>query len=58
MKPPKKFETFENREFPSRRLGTDQEVADVVVFLCSERANWINGANIPVDGAQGRPTAF
>ena len=55
---PEKFETFESREFPSRRLGTDQEVADVVVFLSSERANWINGANIPVDGAQGRPTAF
>jgi 3-oxoacyl-[acyl-carrier protein] reductase len=33
-------------------------VADVVAFVLSERASWINGANIPVDGAQGRPTVF
>ena len=26
--------------------------------LLSERAGWINGANIAVDGAQGRPGAF
>ena len=26
--------------------------------VLSERATWINGANIPVDGAQGRPSAF
>lgn len=55
---PEKYETFRTREFPAQRLGTDFEVADVVVFLASERANWINGASIPVDGAQGRPSAF
>jgi len=49
---------FVDREFPAGRLGTPEEVADVVAFLVSERANWINGAMIPVDGAQGRPTAF
>ena len=38
---------------PAGRLGTPEEVADVVAFLVSERANWINGAMIPVDGAQG-----
>lgn len=55
---PEAFEAFENRELPAGRLGTPEEVADVVVFLASERANWINGASIPVDGAQGRPSAF
>ena len=55
---PEEFAAFENRELPAGRLGTDFEVADVVVFLSSERANWINGAAIPVDGAQGRPNAF
>ena len=53
-----RFAQFEQREFPWGRLGTPEEVADVVVFLLSERANWINGANIAVDGAQGRPGAF
>jgi 3-oxoacyl-[acyl-carrier protein] reductase len=53
-----RFAEFERREFPWGRLGTAEEVADVVVFLLSERAGWINGANIAVDGAQGRPSAF
>jgi 3-oxoacyl-[acyl-carrier protein] reductase len=53
-----RFAAFEQREFPWGRLGTADEVADVVVFVLSERARWINGANIAVDGAQGRPSAF
>ncbi len=53
-----RFAEFEKREFPWGRLGTPEEVADVVVFLLSERAGWINGANIAVDGAQGRPSDF
>lgn len=32
------------------RLGDPQDVADVVVFLCSERARHITGAVVPVDG--------
>ena len=55
---PERFAAFEQREFPSARLGSPEEVADVAVFLLSERARWINGAHIPVDGAQGRPGAF
>ncbi len=55
---PERFAEFERREFPWQRLGRPEEVADVVAFLLSERASWINGANIPVDGGQGRPTAF
>jgi 3-oxoacyl-[acyl-carrier protein] reductase len=53
-----RFAEFERREFPWGRLGTPEEVADAVVFVLSPRASWINGANIAVDGAQGRPTAF
>ncbi|MCM3886067.1 SDR family NAD(P)-dependent oxidoreductase [Frankia sp. R82] len=55
---PDGFAEFVRRDFPAGRLGTDDEVADVVTFLLSERAAWINGADITVDGAQGRPTAF
>jgi 3-oxoacyl-[acyl-carrier protein] reductase len=55
---PEMFAEFVAREFPWGRLGKPEEIADVVVFLLSERGSWINGANIPVDGAQGRPTAF
>jgi 3-oxoacyl-[acyl-carrier protein] reductase len=55
---PERFVEFERREFPWGRLGTPEEVADVVVFVLSDRASWINGANIAVDGAQGRPSVF
>jgi NAD(P)-dependent dehydrogenase (short-subunit alcohol dehydrogenase family) len=32
------------------RAGTSEEIAPVILFLCSDAARWINGANIPVDG--------
>ena len=39
---------------PLRRLGTAQEIADVVCFLASERAGYVTGAVIPVDGGLTR----
>lgn len=51
---PAAFEARLDREFNQGRLGTPREVADVVVFLCSENASLVNGASIAVDGGQGR----
>lgn len=51
---PAAIAAFVEREIPAGRFGTPQEVADVVVFLASERANWISGACINVDGCQSR----
>ena len=33
-----------------KRIGKPEDVADVVAFLVSEKARWITGASIPVDG--------
>ena len=40
------------RTIPWGRMGTPEEVADVVAFLASERASWITGACLAVDGGQ------
>ena len=37
---------------PAGRLGTPEEVANAVVFLASERASWITGITLSVDGSQ------
>jgi 3-oxoacyl-[acyl-carrier protein] reductase len=49
---PKGYAAYVEGGFPMGRLGTGEEVADVVVFLASPRAHWINGRNIPVDGLE------
>jgi NAD(P)-dependent dehydrogenase (short-subunit alcohol dehydrogenase family) len=35
---------------PMKRMGTADEVADVVLFLCSEKASFVQGAAWLVDG--------
>ena len=35
---------------PLNRPALVEEVADVVVFLCSERASWLTGTTINLDG--------
>ena len=37
-------------DVPARRLGTPEEYGDLVAFLCSERASYLTGAVIPLDG--------
>jgi 3-oxoacyl-[acyl-carrier protein] reductase len=38
------------RQIPLNRFGTPQEVADAVAFLVSDRARYITGATLTVDG--------
>jgi 3-oxoacyl-[acyl-carrier protein] reductase len=49
---PQRFADMVDGYFPLGRLGTPEEVADVVAFICSERASLINGAAIVVDGGE------
>lgn len=50
---PTKFADIE-KQFPLGRLGTPDEVANVVTFICSTKSSLINGACIAVDGAESR----
>jgi NAD(P)-dependent dehydrogenase (short-subunit alcohol dehydrogenase family) len=41
---------FLERNVPMKRIGEPDEIASVVLFLCSDAASYINGAVISVDG--------
>jgi 3-oxoacyl-[acyl-carrier protein] reductase len=47
------FQVWE-REIPMGRLGEPRELAALVAFLASERASYITGASITVDGGWTR----
>jgi 3-oxoacyl-[acyl-carrier protein] reductase len=49
---PEVYAAYVEEGFPAGRLGRPEEVADVIVFLASERGTWINGQHIGVDGGQ------
>ena len=51
---PEEIQELLKRDFPLQRFGTPEEVANVVAFICSEKASLVNGVSIPVDGAQSR----
>jgi len=37
---------------PMKRFGTPREIADAVLFLCSDRASFITGSCLVIDGGQ------
>lgn len=42
------------KEIPLGRMGTPEEFANVVVFLASECASYVNGVALPIDGGATR----
>ena len=50
--PGEEKEMFENlsKTQPIGRMGKPQEVADLVLYLCSEEASFITGTDFPIDG--------
>ena len=41
------------RTVPVGRYGTAEEVAAMIVFLCTEAASYVNGVSVAVDGGSG-----
>jgi len=39
-------------ESPMKRIAQPQEIANVIAFLCSPEASYVNGINVPVDGGR------
>ncbi len=50
--PGKEEEMFEklSKSQPIGRMGKPEEVADLVLYLCSDNAGFITGTNFPIDG--------
>lgn len=48
------IEGYINAEVPLKRFGRPEEIADAIVFLASERARFITGAELVIDGGQKR----
>ena len=42
---------------PLGRVGTAEEVAELILFLASDRAAWITGATYPIDGGRAQTCA-
>ncbi|MCD4747862.1 MAG: glucose 1-dehydrogenase [Thermoanaerobaculales bacterium] len=51
---PEKMAEFIAANIPMGRFGHAHEIGDVVAFLVSDRAAWITGACLNVDGGQSR----
>jgi 3-oxoacyl-[acyl-carrier protein] reductase len=47
-------EAAAKERIPAKRLGQPEEYGDLVAFLCSERAAYLTGAVIPLDGGMLR----
>jgi 3-oxoacyl-[acyl-carrier protein] reductase len=52
--PPESVFADWTRQIPAGRIGTPQEFAAVAAFLASERASYVNGASVAVDGGMIR----
>ena len=51
---PQRIEKLIEANVPMNRFGTPEEVANIVVFICSEKASLLNGVSLSADGAQSR----
>ncbi len=49
---PERVKSFIRDNVPMDRFGTPNEIADASLFLCSERAGFITGATLVIDGGQ------
>lgn len=52
------FREHQQDAVPQGRYGDPDEVASLILFLCSDAAQYINGAVIPIDGGMVERRAF
>lgn len=52
------YEGADALQQPSGRVGNPMDIAAMVLFLCSERAGFINGENICIDGGMTKQMIY
>ena len=45
-------------QHPARRVGNPKDIANIVLFLCSDKAGFITGENICIDGGMTRQMIY
>lgn len=48
-------QTAVGKSMPLQRMGTGDDLAGAVLWLCSDLASWVSGARLNVDGGGERP---
>ena len=48
----------DHRQHPAGRVGTPEDIAGLVLYLCSDSAGFITGENITVDGGMSRQMIY
>ncbi len=52
------FDGADTAQHPAGRVGTPLDIANMVLFLCSDRAGFITGENICIDGGMTRQMIY
>ena len=52
------FSGSDNKQHPVGRVGKPSDIASLVLFLCSDKASFITGENICVDGGMTRQMIY
>ena len=47
---PEEFKRMVAESTPFKRLGTVEDIAEVVAFLCTKNSRWVNGKHVIADG--------
>jgi enoyl-[acyl-carrier-protein] reductase (NADH) len=48
----------DHRQHPSGRVGAPEDIAGLVLYLCSDKAGFITGENITVDGGMSKQMIY
>jgi len=52
------FSPADHLQQPSGRIGVPADIAEMALFLCSEKAGFINGENITIDGGMTKQMIY